>query len=234
MNWLSEGDTEAAGKKCGERPEGFGEIVFCGGPGLVAPGTVAQATVNLKPGTYLMECYVKTGGVFHSYNPEEGSWGMVHQFTVTDEASGAPEPEASLEMTISAERGIEITDDIKPGQHTVRVTFADQKIHENFVEHDVHLVRLEEDSDIDELETWMDWRVPKGLQTPAPVEFLGGLNEMPAGETGYFTVPLYAGHYAWVAEVPNAREKGMLKVFTVSDDDAESDDTAEPESTSAE
>lgn len=218
MDLLIKGDQEGANQKFGELPAWFGDIVFYGGPGLIAPTGIAQATVNLEPGTYVLECYVKTGGVFHSYNPEEGAYGMVYQFTVTNEPSGAPEPDASLEMTVSAENGIEITDDIKPGQHTIRVTFADQQPHENFVGHDVHLAWLEDDTDLEALETWMDWRVRKGLQTPAPAEFLGGLNEMPAGETGYFTVPLHAGRYAWIAEVPNANEKGMLKVFTVAEE----------------
>jgi hypothetical protein len=38
---------------------------------------------------------------------------------------------------------------------------------------------------------------------------------MPAGETGYFTAALEPGRYAWIAEVPNPAEKGMLQPFTV-------------------
>jgi hypothetical protein len=79
----------------------------------------------------------------------------------------------------------------------------------------VHLARLEDDTDMARLEAWMDWSHPDGLQTPAPVMFLGGLNEMPAGHTGYLHVDLEPGRYAWVAEVPGARAKGMLRVFTV-------------------
>jgi hypothetical protein len=47
------------------------------------------------------------------------------------------------------------------------------------------------------------------------VEFLGGLNEMPAGSTGYFSANLEPGTYAWIAEIPGTRAKGMLKTFTV-------------------
>ena len=78
------------------------------------------------------------------------------------------------------------------------------------------LARLTEDSDLRELATWMDWRLPNGLETPAPVEFLGGTHEMPAGEIAYFRVRLEPGDYAWIAEVANPDEKGMLKTFTVS------------------
>jgi hypothetical protein len=51
--------------------------------------------------------------------------------------------------------------------------------------------------------------------SPAPAEFLGGTNEMPAGATSYFNVTLEPGDYAWIAEVSRAGEKGMLVRFTV-------------------
>ena len=38
---------------------------------------------------------------------------------------------------------------------------------------------------------------------------------MPPGSTGYLTITLQPGRYAWLAEVPNAEAKGMLRVFTV-------------------
>ncbi len=218
MNLLNAGEVDAAMAKFGELPEWFGEIVFLGGPGFVSPGRTAEASVHLVPGTYLLECYVKTDGVFHSYNPDPSTYGMVHEFTVTEESSGAAEPAASLHITLSSERGIEVEGNPRPGNHVVAVSFEDQMVHENFVGHDVHLARLNDDSDLEELATWMDWRQPTGLETPAPVEFLGGTHEMPAGETAYFSVRLEPGDYAWIAEVANPDEKGMLKTFTVTAD----------------
>lgn len=215
MNLLAAGDVDAAMAKFGELPEWFGEVVFLGGPGLTAPGRSAEATVELEPGTYLLECYVKTDGVFHSYDPG-GGYGMVHEITVTGEPSGAPAPTPTLEMTLSAGGGIELDrEEVAPGTHTVAVRFADQAAHENFVGHDVHLVRLEDGTDLDSLAAWMDWTRPGGLETPAPAEFLGGLNEMPAGETGYVRVRLEPGRYAWISEVPDPAGKGMLRTFTV-------------------
>ena len=140
---------------------------------------------------------------------------MVHELTVTEESSGAPEPRATLAITLSSERGIEVEGDPTPGQHTVAVHFEDQQVHENFVGHDVHLVRLEHDTDIEELAIWMDWTQPTGLETPAPAEFLGGTHEMPAGSKAYLAVRFEPGRYAWIAEVTNPAEKGMLKTFTV-------------------
>ena len=215
MDLLNAGETDAAMEKFGELPEWFGQIVFMSGPGLTSAGQTAETSVYLEPGTYLLECYVKTNGVFHSYNPSPSAYGMVHELTVTEESSNAAEPSATLTITLSSARGVEVQGDPTPGEHTVAVYFEDQQIHEHFLGHDVHLVRLESDTDIEELAIWMDWSQPTGLETPAPAEFLGGTHEMPAGGTAYFTVRLEAGDYAWIAEVPGPAEKGMLKTFTV-------------------
>lgn len=220
LDLLSAGEVDAALRRFGDLPAWFGEIVFLGGPGLTSPGRTSQATVFLEPGTYLLECYVKTNGVFHSYNPDPSINGMVHEFTVTDESSEAVEPSSTIQIEISTAGGIEVEGKLVPGEHTVAVRFVDQTVHENFVEHDIHLVRITDDVDIAELERWMDWRQPMGLQTPAPAVFLGGSNEMPAGTTGYFTVVLESGDYAWISEVPGSSDKGMLKLFSIGPEDS--------------
>ena len=94
-----------------------------------------------------------------------------------------------------------------------------QIVHENFVGHDINLVKIEENADLDALEAWMNWATPTGLKTPSPegVTFIGGTNESPAGSVQYFQVDLMPGNYAFIAEVPNASSKGMFKQFTVSD-----------------
>lgn len=218
MDLLNAGESDAAMAKFGELPEWFGQIVFMSGPGFTSTGQTAETTVYVEPGTYLLECYVKSNGIFHSYNPSPSVYGMVHELSVTEDSSGLPEPDATLRITLSSERGIEVEGDPLPGDHTVAVHFEDQQIHENFLGQDVHLVRLEDDTDIDALAVWMDWRQPTGLETPAPATFLGGTHEMPAGGTAYFNVDLAPGRYAWIAEVPRSAEKNMLKLFTVPPD----------------
>lgn len=215
LELLAAGDVDRAMAKFGELPPWFGEVVFLGGPGLTSPGRVSEATVELAPGTYLLECYVKTGGVFHSFNPDSSMTGMVHEFTVTDAPSGHAAPTASVQLDISSTAGIAMTGTPAAGPQTFAVHFTDQIVHENFVGHDVHLARLPEGANLDALEAWMDWSRPAGLETPPPIEFVGGLNEMPAGSTGYFTATLEAGQYALVSEVPGTRAKGMLQLFTV-------------------
>jgi hypothetical protein len=215
MDLIAAGDMDGAMAEFGTLPPWFGDIVFMGGPGLTSAGQTSQATVYLEPGTYLLECYVKTAGVFHSYNPDPAILGMVHEFTVTAEASGAVEPSPTLSVRISSASGIEIEGTPSAGTHMVRVDFDDQVVHENFVQHDVHVARIPDGFDLATLEAWMNWVDPAGLQTPSPVEFIGGTNEMPGGTYAYFTVTLTPGTYALVAEVPGALGKGMLQTFTV-------------------
>jgi len=215
LRLLTAGQVDSAMAAFGTLPDWFGQIVFMGGPGLTAGGHTSETTVYLEPGTYLLECYVKTGGVFHSYNPNPPAYGMVHEFTVTDSVTAAAEPIPDVRITLSSEHGIVVSGQPVAGRQTVAVEFEDQKVHENFVGHDVHLVRLQEGTDPAVLAGWMDWSRPDGLQTPAPAEFLGGVEEMPAGSIGYFTVELTPGEYAWISEVTAPDRKGMLKTFRV-------------------
>jgi hypothetical protein len=196
-------------------PEWFGGIENLSGPGFVSPNHIAETTVYVEPGSYLIECYVKSNGIFHSYNPAPDINGMVHQIEVVDKASGGKVPEPTLNVNLSTERGIEIVDEINAGKHVVAVHFADQKIYEHFLGHDVHLVKLSGSTDLNALNAWMDWSKPGGLGTPCPAEFLGGTHEMPAGSTGYFNVELEPGDYAFIAEVPNPASLNMLKTFSV-------------------
>lgn len=198
-----------------EPPEWFSQIVFMGGPGFISPGRNAEATVYVESGTYLIECYVKTNGIFHSYNPDPEIYGMVHQFNTREKTASTEAPEVSMEVRLSTSGGIQFQEPVSPGKHVIGVQFIDQNVYGNFVGHDIHVVRVNSDTDLSKLFDWMDWTNPAGLQTPAPAEFIGGLNEMPAGSKGYFNVDLQPGNYAFIAEVPNADSVGMFKTFSV-------------------
>lgn len=207
MDLINEGKTDKGFTEFSRLPKWFPRIIFSGGVGLVSPGETAQTTVYVKPGIYVIECYVKTGGIFHP---------MTRQLDVKEGLSNETPPVPTLNMAISRERGIEMSEAPTAGLQTIAVEFRDQGPHEHFLGHDVHLVRLEEDTDLDELNSWMTWTTPNGLNTPAPVKFLGGAQEMPEGNTAYITVYLKPGNYAWVAEVPDPASKNMLKTFFVS------------------
>ena len=184
-------------------PEWFWSVLPAGGVGLTAPGGVAQTTVKLEPGTYVLECYVKTPeGVFHSM------YGMLHPVTVIDDPSGTTPPEADVEMTL-ANYEIAIEGEFTAGEHTIRVDVVDDP--EGLLKHDIHLVRLSAGTTADDVVAWMDWL--DALMAPAPAEFLGGAEDMPAGSTAYITVSLAPGTYAWISESYGGQ--GMVMEFTV-------------------
>lgn len=181
------------------------DAVSMGGPGLVGPGGTSQATVRLEPGTYVMECYMKTpDGELHWME------GMIRPLTVTEEPSGASPPVADVHMTLTTE-GFATHGELTSGLRTIEVEFAEQP--EVGFGNDVHLVRLESGMTAAELVPWMDFMNVEGLQNPAPAPFLGGIQERPEGHTAYFTVQLEPGRYAWISESADVHE--MAQEFTV-------------------
>lgn len=203
-------------------PDWLGDVLAVGGPGLTAGGTTSMTTVDLSPGVYVAECYAKNDhNEFHSY------LGMLETFTVTDEPSGAPEPRATLDLTLSNDGtlpdgrlagSMAVDETIRPGQHTVAVHVEEQQVYEHFGGHDAHLIRLDDDTSIDDVADWMNWMDGDGLVSndDEPSSFVGGVQTIAtAGETAYIHVHLTPGDYAWVSEVPDPDERGLLVPFTV-------------------
>jgi hypothetical protein len=214
MDLINQGKTEEGFAAFGKLPEWFGEVVFMGGSGLVSPGQTCETTLKLDPGYYILECYVKmANGQFHS------NMGMVKELIVTEKISDISPPSANLKINISSTEGMVYSDYPAKGVNTFSVFYKDQIVHENFVGHDVNLVKLEDNANINALENWVNWVDPKGLITPSPegIIFMGGVNDMPGGSTGYFTATLDPGNYALISEVPDASGKNLLKQFTISD-----------------
>ena len=212
MDFIEEGKIDEAMAEFGKLPEWSTKIIYYGGVGFTSPKTTSQSTIYLDPGVYIMECYVKMpNGQFHV------SMGMEVEIIVKNEASSVTEPKADYVATISGENGITFNDKVVAGNRTFQIKFEDQKVHEHFLGHDVNLVRMEPGSNINALADWMNWMNPKGLITPAPTgfKFIGGLQDVPAGKSGYFTAELRKGNYILIAEVPKPLEKNMLVQFEI-------------------
>lgn len=200
-------DREGAGRALGEELPAwfFTGVTPSGGPALTEPGESAQATVRLVPGTYVMECYVKTpDGRFHS------EVGMLRQLTVTDESTDASPPDADVRLTLSNYE-IASSGELAAGTRTVAVDVQENP--EGFLAHDINLFRLEAGADVQEIVDWMDWMDLEQFRAPAPGYSLGGMEHMTAGATGYLTVRLGPGRYAWVSEGYGAQ--GMVRTFDV-------------------
>lgn len=188
-----------------ELPEWYSDLEFLGGVGVLSPGRTSETTVHLKPGNYVLECYMKTE------DGERHDWeGMIRPLLVTEESSGAVPPAADIRVTLSNYE-MEVEGELVPGGHTVAVHVEENP--EQGYPHNAHLARLDADTKIEEVVQWMKAFDLDGLQRPAPAEFIGGVHMMPAGSTGYFTVDLEPGRYLLISEITAAQ--GVLHEFTV-------------------
>ena len=212
------GDMDKAAEIAATFPAWMGDLLYLGGPGMMSDGVTGEATMYLEPGNYIVECYVKTNGVQHNFNPVPGEMGMVLPLTVLPDDGGMTEPDANVTLAIS-NSGYEITDGaFAPGENSVRVEFAEQRLYNNFVGHDAHVFRIDPDTDVDAAARWPDFFPVDGQQTPAPAKFVGGIHDMPQGSTGYFKVNLKPGEYGITAEVPDAMATGLFMRFEVAGD----------------
>lgn len=212
---MIEGDGEKAAQIASTFPAWLGDIEYLGGPGMMSDGVTGEATMFLEPGNYIVECYVKSKGMQHNFNPTPGELGMVLPLTVLPEDGGMAEPQANVTLAIS-NQGYEITDGaFVPGKNTVRAEFVQQQLYNDFVGHDAHVFRIDADTDVDAAARWPDFFPVDGQQTPAPAKFVGGIHDMPEGSTAYFTVVLKEGEYGITAEVPDAQAKGLFTRITV-------------------
>lgn len=182
-------------------PDWHSEMVQPGGVSLTAPGRVAQTTLRLDPGLYVMECDALT-----SENEYHLLRGMVTRVAVGPSSTDAEPPEADYALTVS-NLDLEGAGPVSSGEQTFAVHFETDP--EEVPWQHVHLARLDEETGADELAAWM--KVDPVM--PAPVEFLGGAQHMPAGNTSYVTVELEPGRYAWILGVPP--ELSEVEPFTV-------------------
>lgn len=212
MRLIMENKMDSAMVAFGNIPKWFQQVKFLGGTGLVSPQHTAKSTVYLEPGRYIMECYVKMfNGEWHT------SHGMLKEVIVTNQTTELTPPAPSAIIDISSTDGLILKDSIISGNQIFQTNFIDQKVYENFVGHDINLVRYDNTASLDSLIQWMNWMNPKGLITPAPegFTFLGGMNNLPAESKGFFEADLVPGNYVLISEVPAADEKNLMYTFSV-------------------
>ncbi len=192
-------------------PEWAFDVEYVNARNLLSPGRTGESILQLEPGTYAMECWVKNAaGDIHV------SHGMIRELTVTDEDSGASKPQADLTLRLGSD-GIVSDGPLGTGTTTIGLMLeADED--DGIVHGDVHLLRMTDETDLAEVARWMDWYdVERGLRAPAPADFLGGYNaygSMPPDGRAWFTVTIdEPGQYAWIIE--GDPEDEPWKVFAV-------------------
>jgi hypothetical protein len=209
---FEKGEMEAGMKEFEKIPQWFYKVELAGGVGLTSKKTTSKSTIFLEPGTYIMECYVRMpNGLGHVF------MGMIKELKVSNESNDNKPPKADFNISISSEKGITFNDSIKVGNYTLAAKFEDQKQYEHLMGHDVNLVKVENDSLVTDLNNWLNIVDFNAFRSPEPegLLFLGGVEDLPAGKTGYFEVTLEKGNYVLISEIPNAVERKMIKPFTV-------------------
>lgn len=191
-------------------PEWLSAMVNTGGVGLISPGLTAESFVNFPPGNYVVECYIKTNGVFHS------SMGMLKQLRVIEKSTDQMPPKEAVSIKLSAD-GIALDGKIPEngGAVVFKVEYGETKLFENFTRPDVNLAKVTDKNGLASLEDYMDWRKPNGMVIEAPVMFLGGVQEMPEGNVSYFSANLEPGSYVLIGEVPEPKKDGFYLEFEI-------------------
>ena len=212
FEFFEKGDISSGMKEFEKIPEWFYRVELCSGVGLTSPQSTSVSTVNLEPGTYVMECYVRMpNGMAHTF------MGMLKEVVVIDTNNAKTEPKANNTISLSSNNGIRFVDSLKTGYHKFSVDFIDQKQYEHMMGHDVNLVKIENDSSLTALGTWLNAADIKAFRSPAPkgVTFLGGVQDLPAAKRAFFEAYLTPGNYVLISEIPQAIERNMYKTFKV-------------------
>lgn len=218
MNAMIAGDEAATNTAFGKFPKWIAQLTRNGGPGMLGAHETGQTTVYIEPGEYVVECYVKSSGIFHSTPASDGSFGMMLPLTVTASEEKNAEPEANMTISITNAGYKIVAGALHKGTNTIRVNYEEQQAFPSFTGNDIHLMKIVSAGDAQMANDWMDWRKTHGLETPAPVHFMGGINDLPAGTHGYFTVDLQPGNYQFIGEQPDPKATGFVLPVTVAEE----------------
>jgi hypothetical protein len=181
-------DVMAAFKHHGPPPAWLRDI---GGPNAPMPmGGVANATVVLQPGTYILGCWIPSpDGVPHLMK------GMVRQLTVVPAAQPAPAPVAQVTMTLH-DYGFSLSRPLTPGRYLIEVR------NQAAQQHEIELASLADGKSVHELLAWI--HKPEGAMPGAPI---GGVSPIVRGEVAWFEVDLKPGRYALICFLPDAKDR---------------------------
>jgi len=191
-------------------PEWADSVKYINARGMLSPGRSAEKTVYLEPGLYAVDCWVKTeDGIIHLSN------GMSRPLTITNESTNSPEPSVENIITLK-ENEIDVQWDAETGSHSFAVVMEADSLG-NPVHNNIHLIKTGGNTDLNEVNTWMDWYKVGGLRSPAPADFLGGVSTydaIPGESATYFTLEIdEPGEYVWIVQVPENEQ--LWKTFII-------------------
>lgn len=176
-----------------------------GGPQMGMPGALADGTVNLEAGSYVVVCHIPgADGVPHSAK------GMYKALTVTPNPTPAAEPKADVTMTLR-DYDFAFSAPLTAGRHTVRIVNEAEQFHEAVI------FRLQPGKTAAQALAWIE----KGMQGPPPMEMVGGATGLAKGRGMQFTADFTPGDYALLCFLPDKKDgkphvaHGMIKQITV-------------------
>lgn len=179
-------------------------VVEVGGPNAPAPGFESNATMMLKPGNYVLICFVDLDG------PPHFTKGMVKPLTVARTASStASLPKADVTATLF-DYNFKLSAPLRAGTRTVRVYNAAKQHHE------VQLVQLAPGASVSDFMKWM-----QKMDGPPPGKPIGGIAGIDTGMSQSFTADFAPGKYALLCFLPDAKDgkphfmHGMVQEVTV-------------------
>jgi uncharacterized cupredoxin-like copper-binding protein len=179
-------------------------------PGMIAPGAKVETVTTIpKAGTYGLLCFVPgPDGQPHVM------LGMTAILEVTDAgATTSTVPDTDATITLS-DTGIDMPDAASTGSGWFAVK------NEGTAPHTISIAQLPGDTTLDADYQWFGEHFAKNEPLEgAPGDLIGGLNNVPPGETAYVHLDLPAGHYGYIStegEPPNDDySKGLKGEFDV-------------------
>ena len=161
-----------------------------GGPNTAGTNEIAEGTMTLEPGTYMLVCWIPSpDGMLHVMK------GMVKPMKVTGPATAAVEPTADITLTMD-DYSFELSKPITPGRHTIRFENRAAQSHEAVI------ARLLPDKTLAQAVTWLN----AGQAGPAPIVLLGGASGLAKGRHMFVTTDFQAGHYALLCFIPDVKD----------------------------
>ncbi len=182
----------------------FSLLEWVGGPSIVSPGGRSQVVLHLPEGQYLFICFLPSpDGVPHFAK------GMVVPLTVTAGRAERAEPQADVSVTLT-DFAFTMPAQVKAGKQIWKVTNKGAQPHE------IPIARLMPGRTLQDALRFL--QAPEGAP---PFEYVGGLQAIDSGRTGWAVLDLPAGDYIALCFVPDPAsgkahiELGMIVAFTV-------------------
>lgn len=193
---------EGGGEGGGEEEDPTAKFIEeeLGAPGhILQPGETQSLTVDvLKPGNYVMLCFLPTEGEGTPHFAK----GMVNSFEVAEEKSAAAAPTEDAAITLGDETDPEgVPADLKGGERTFKITSSGDKT-KDFIVGQVKPGKKFEDFDTYfETEFEKEGGPAKGVAANAPGTILGSTFEVKPGQTIWMTVDLPPGKTYFVSSI---------------------------------